>query len=61
MVTAAREKSEIEGLVEEAGLEKGSRSWQMLPGGLRAGRDRTVERFRKVDVLVNTAGRGIRT
>ena len=62
MVTAAREKAEIEGLVVEAGPEKALAILADVadPEDCERVMAGTVERFGKVDVLVNNAGRGMK-
>jgi NAD(P)-dependent dehydrogenase (short-subunit alcohol dehydrogenase family) len=62
VVTAAREKTEIEGLVEEAGPEKALALVADVtdPEDCERVVTGTVERFGKVDVLVNNAGRGMK-
>jgi NAD(P)-dependent dehydrogenase (short-subunit alcohol dehydrogenase family) len=62
VITAAREKAEIEGLVKEAGPEKALALVADVtdPEDCERVVTGTVERFGKVDVLVNNAGRGMK-
>jgi NAD(P)-dependent dehydrogenase (short-subunit alcohol dehydrogenase family) len=62
VVIAAREKAEIEGLVEEAAPEKALAILADVtdPEDCERVVTGTVERFGKVDVLVNNAGRGMK-
>jgi NAD(P)-dependent dehydrogenase (short-subunit alcohol dehydrogenase family) len=62
VVTAARKKTEIERLVEEAGPENALAILADVTDSQDCERvvAATVERFGKVDVLVNNAGRGMK-
>ena len=62
VVTAAREKAEIEGLVEEAAPEKALAILADVtdPEDCEQVMTGTVERFGKLVVLVNNAGRGMK-